>query len=120
MYREDPKLMEQYLGCLLAVYNSARKYRSIETHVVFDDAFAAKRTLNEHARVFVALCKDMLKESDANVARTIDMPYGSQIVITLEDGMLVYLHFKDTEKVTLQSPNACHQQDILYIMFTDQ
>ena len=100
MYREHPKIMEQYLRCLSRVCSSQQKYQSLETHIVFDDAFVlGKRFLNEHAQTFIALCKDILKESDADTAKMVDMPYGSQIIITLQDGIHVYVHFKNSEKV---------------------
>ncbi|XP_028397748.1 chitin synthase chs-2-like [Dendronephthya gigantea] len=97
VYHEDPKIMAQYLVCLSRINNNKRKYNSLETHVVFDDAFTASGTLNTQARCFVNLCKEILNIS--TMTRDIKMPYGSEMLITLEDGMAVYLHFKDSLKV---------------------
>ena len=97
MYREDPELMAHYLKCLSRVNSANRKYNSIETHIVVDDAFTVSGSLNAHAQTFIDLCKEMLVNS--TVTQEIRMPYGSQILVTLEDGMFVYLHFKDCLKV---------------------
>ena len=97
MHREDPEVMAQYLKCLSRVNNSNRKYSSIETHIVVDDAFTVSGSLNAHAQTFIDLCKEMLHNS--TVTHEIRMPYGSEILVTLEDGMPVYLHFKDCLKV---------------------
>ena len=100
MYREDPKIMSHYLKCLSRLGNINRKYSSIETHIVMDDAFAvSKSSLNSHAKCFVDLCKEILNNSI--MTEEIKMPYGSQILVTMEDGMLVYLHFKDSLKVNI-------------------
>lgn len=97
VYQEDPEIMAQYLVCLSRIKNTKQKYNSMETHVVFDDAFTVSMSLNTQAQCFVNLCKEILNIS--TMTQVIRMPYGSEILITLEDGMLVYLHFKDSLKV---------------------
>ena len=97
MYREDPKIMAQYLECLSCINAPNRKYNNIETHIVMDDAFTVSGSLNTHAQCFVNLCKEMLH--NATITQESKMAYGSEILVTLEDGMLVYLHFKDSLKV---------------------
>ena len=99
VYREKPVIMEQYLRCLSCVYSSQRTYRTIETHIVVDDAFTIKGKLNTHAQSFISLCKDILTKNDVSTAQRTRTPYGGQILITFENGSFVYLHFKDKSKV---------------------
>ena len=101
MYREDPKIMAHYLECLSRLNAPNRKYNSIETHIVMDDAFTVSGSLNTHAQCFIDLCKEMLH--NATMTQEIRMAYGSEILVTLEDGMLVYLHFKDSVMVKTKS-----------------
>jgi hypothetical protein len=62
-----------------------------------DDAFTVSGSLNTHAKCFIDLCKEIL--NNATMTQEIRMAYGSEILVTLEDGMLVYLHFKNSLKV---------------------
>lgn len=103
MYREDPKIVANYLRCLSRVFCAKRKYKSIETHIVMDDAFTVSGSLNTYAKCFLGLCNEML--INATMTQEIGVAYGSEILVTLEDGMLVYLHFKDAEKVKKANKN---------------
>ena len=98
MYREADYEMERLLMSLQGLSFST-KFNNIflEAHIFMDNGFTGG-TFNPFARQLVELVHIKLGLSIQNGV-CVEMPYGVQIVWTLNGGMPLIIHFKDSHKI---------------------
>eukprot|EP00121_Abeoforma_whisleri_P007794 Awhi_evm1s7127 len=111
MWHENTKEMHHLLASFLRI-DSGRTETAEKTvyegHLLFDDAVTPAGAYNEYVNLFLSLLPKEIPSIKEYIT-----PYGYQLLITLPNGLQVYVHLKDKTKIR----NKKRWSQIMYMFY---